>query len=105
MGGDLGKTYYVYLLASGRNGTLYAGVTNDLVRRVAEHKLHLSQGFTDRYDVTSLVWFETHTSIDAAIQREKQIKTWQRQWKIDLFRQINPQWDDLYPGLTKGIWT
>ncbi len=94
------KTYYVYILASGRNGTLYTGVTNDLVRRVWEHKQKVVPGFTKRYGVDRLVWFEASESIDAAIAREKQIKHWNRQWRIDLFRDSNPNWDDLYPGLT-----
>jgi putative endonuclease len=90
--------YYVYLLASKRNGTLYVGVTNDLIRRVDEHRRHAVPGFTSRYDVTRLVWFELHGSIYDAIEREKRIKTWKRQWKIDLFKEINPNWDDLYPS-------
>jgi putative endonuclease len=99
------NTYYVYLLASDRNGTLYVGVTNHLVRRVAQHKAKEIPSFTKRYDAVRLVWFETHTSIEAAITREKQIKEWKREWKLNLFRQTNPNWDDLYPGLTLGIWT
>ena len=99
------KSHFVYLLTSGRNGTLYVGVTNNLVRRVAEHKAKQVSGFTRRYGVTDLVWFETHTSIDAAILREKQIKAWKREWKVNLFRESNPNWSDLYPGLTGGIWT
>jgi putative endonuclease len=95
----LTRFYYVYLLASGRNGTLYVGVTNDLVRRVGEHKQHVVPGFTKRYDVTRLMWFEQHNSIEAAITREKQIKAWKRQWKIDLFLEINPHWTDLYPSI------
>jgi putative endonuclease len=95
----LTKTYCVYLLASRRNGTLYVGVTNDLVRRVWEHKEHATGGFTKRYEVTRLMWFEVHNSIEAAINREKQIKAWKRQWKIDLFRYSNPDWDDLYPSV------
>jgi putative endonuclease len=90
--------YYVYLLASKRNGTLYVGVTNDLIRRVDEHRRHVVPGFTSRYDVTRLVWFELHGSIYDAIEREKRIKAWKRQWKIDLFKEINPNWDDLYPS-------
>ena len=91
--------YFVYLLASCRNGTLYAGVTNDLVRRVWQHKEGVVDGFTRTYDVKSLVWFESTGSIEAAIQREKQIKNWRRQWKIALIEQANPQWRDLYPEL------
>ena len=97
----LTKTYCVYLLASKRNGTLYVGVTNDLLRRMWEHREHALGGFTKRYDVTRLMWFEVHNSIEAAITREKQIKTWQRQWKIDLFRETNPNWDDLYPSIAR----
>ncbi len=93
------KYYFVYLVSSQPNGTLYTGVTNDLVRRIAEHKAHLIPGFTSRYGVTRLIWFETHTSIDAAIQREKRIKAWKREWKIALFKDTNPRWDDLYPGI------
>jgi putative endonuclease len=70
----MAKSDYVYLLASGRNGTLCLGVTNDLIRRVGEHEAHLVPGFTSKYDVTKLIWYETHTSVDAAIVREKQIK-------------------------------
>jgi putative endonuclease len=97
----LTKTYCVYLLASGRNGTLYVGVTNDLVRRIWEHKEHLVPGFTKRYDVTQLMWFEQHNWIEAAITREKQIKAWKREWKIELFRDTNPDWDDLYPAIAR----
>ena len=96
------KTYFVYIVTSKRNGTLYTGVTNDLVRRVAEHKAGLVPGFTKKYKVDKLMWFETHNSIEAAIVREKQIKEWKREWKIDLFRDSNPDWSDLYPGLTRG---
>ena len=95
----LTKTYFVYLLASGRNGTLYVGVTNDLVRRLWEHKQKVVPGFTKTHDVDRLVWFEVHNSIEAAITREKQIKRWKRDWKIDLFQDSNPRWDDLYPAI------
>ncbi len=104
-GNSVEQTYFVYLLASRRNGTLYVGVTNDLIQRVAQHKAHLVPGFTADYDITRLMWFETHTSIESAITREKRIKAWKRAWKIDLFRETNPDWDDLYPGLTKGVWS
>ena len=95
------KTYFVYILASGRNGTLYVGVTNDLVRRISEHREHLVPGFTKTYGVTRLMWFEAHNSIEAAILREKQIKAWKRAWKIELFRDSNPDWDDLWPGIAR----
>ena len=91
--------YYVYILASKKNGTLYIGLTGDLLRRVLEHRDHVVPGFTKKYGVTRLIWFETHASLLAARQREKQIKAWKRQWKIDLFKDSNPNWDDLYPSL------
>ncbi|HEX4535105.1 MAG TPA: GIY-YIG nuclease family protein [Rhizomicrobium sp.] len=86
---------YVYLLASKPYGTLYVGVTNDLSRRVFEHRGGLASGFTKRYGVTRLVWFETHESVAAAIQRETSIKRWKRNWKIDLVNESNPAWRDL----------
>ena len=91
--------YYVYLLASRRRGTLYLGVTNDLVRRVYQHKEGLVEGFTRRYGVKTLVWFESTGSVEAAIQREKQLKNWKRDWKIALIEQGNPSWHDLYQDL------
>jgi putative endonuclease len=91
--------YYVYLLASQRNGTLYVGVTNDLIRRVTEHREHLVEGFTKRHEVTKLTWFEEHHSIYEAIRREKQIKAWKRAWKIEMFRDTNPDWVGLYPAI------
>lgn len=93
--------YHVYLLASGRNGTLYVGVTNDLVRRVHEHKSKDHRGFTKQYDVTRLVWFETYDDPENAILREKDIKKWRRAWKLRLIEKSNPQWLDLYDEITK----
>ena len=90
---------FVYILASKRNGTLYIGVTKDLVRRVYEHKTDAVPGFTSRHEVHNLVWYEQTDSILSAIQREKQMKAWKRDWKIKLIEQINPYWHDLYPGL------
>ena len=92
------KTYYVYLLASRRNGTLYCGITNDLVRRVWEHR-NATSGFTAKYDVTNLVWFEEHNYAPDAIRRETCIKGWLRDWKIALIEKTNPQWRDLYDTL------
>ena len=86
---------FVYILASKRNGTLYVGVTNDLVRRTAEHKGHVNQGFTSRYNVTNLVYFEPYPDFAQAIAREKQLKKWRRAWKIALIEKDNPRWDDL----------
>jgi putative endonuclease len=91
--------YFVYLLASARNGTLYVGVTNDLIRRAHEHRTAAVDGFSQRYGVHHLVWFESTPSIEAAIAREKQIKNWKRQWKIALIEKGNPEWRDLYPEL------
>ena len=92
--------FYVYLLASKPYGTLYVGVTSNLVRRVFEHKSKAVPGFTARYCVDTLVWFEAHDSVEAAIRREKQIKEWKREWKFNLIERANPYWTDLYPGLT-----
>jgi putative endonuclease len=98
------KTYFVYLLSNGPYGALYTGVTNDLVRRVSEHKSGEIPGFTKRYGIDQLMWFEVHNSIIEAIAREKRIKVWKREWKINLFRESNPHWIDLYPNLVEGIW-
>lgn len=86
---------YVYILASGRCGTLYIGVTNDLERRMQEHREGLVPGFTKRYDVSCLVWFETYDRIEDAIGREKQLKKWNRDWKLNLIEAQNPDWSDL----------
>ena len=90
------ELYYVYMLASRRNGTLYTGVTNDIGRRVWEHRSDLAEGFTRKYGVHILVWYETHEDIDTAIAREKQIKGWNRAWKIRLIEKENSGWNDLY---------
>ena len=91
--------YFVYVLASKKNGVLYIGVTNNLKRRIYEHKHDLIKGFTNKYKVHSLVFYEVHNDIKYAIFREKQIKKWKRQWKIDLIEKENPQWQDLYDRL------
>ncbi len=93
--------YYVYLLASDRNGTLYVGVTNDLVRRIYEHKSKILRGFTSQYGVNRLVWFETYDDPINAIAREKDIKKWRRAWKLRLIEQSNPQWVDLYDQISQ----
>ncbi len=90
------KTYYVYISASKRNGTLYIGVTNDLLRRVYEHKNNLIEGFTSKYQVHQLVYYETTSEVTDALRREKQLKKWKRAWKIELIEKNNPQWIDLY---------
>ena len=88
--------YFVYLMASKKNGTLYVGVTNNLIRRVYEHKSGLVEGFTSRYAVHQLVWFESTPSAEAAIHKEKQIKNWKREWKVALIEKGNGEWLDLY---------
>ena len=93
------KTYYVYILASKRNGTLYIGVTNDLIRRVYEHKNDLINGFAKKYKVHMLVYYEHTNDIYSAIQREKRLKKWERKWKIELIETMNPDWHDLYEEL------
>ena len=91
--------YYVYLLSSGKYGTLYTGVTSDLIKRVYEHKESLVDGFTKKYKVHQLVYYEVHGDVHEAILREKQIKKWNRDWKINLIEKDNPHWLDLYVGL------
>ncbi len=93
--------FYVYLMASGKHGTLYPGVTRDLVRRVYEHKEKIRPGFTSRYDVDRLVWYEVHDDPTNAITREKHIKKWRRKWKIRLIEEDKPDWTDLYSRITK----
>ncbi len=90
---------YIYMLASSRNGTLYIGVTSDLIKRIYEHKSKFVAGFTSKHQVDQLVWFEQVDSITSAIVREKQLKAWKRAWKIELIEQANPYWHDLYDGL------
>jgi putative endonuclease len=93
------RSFYVYILASRIGGTLYIGVTNDLIRRIAEHRLKLAKGFTKKYEVSNLVYFEQFDDAENAIKREKQLKKWNRAWKIRLIEELNPNWDDLYPSI------
>jgi putative endonuclease len=95
------KLYWVYMLASKPYGTLYTGFTGDISGRVYEHKNDLTPGFTSQYGVHILVWYETHGHVHAAIDREKQIKGWNRDWKIRLIEKMNPDWEDLFPQLLK----
>jgi putative endonuclease len=90
------RSYWVYMLASARNGTLYVGVTSRRVARIWEHREELAAGFTARYQVHNLVWFEQHATAEAAITREKQIKKWRRAWKVELIERDNPYWNDLF---------
>jgi putative endonuclease len=87
---------YVYILSSQTAGTLYIGVTSDLVKRISQHKIGTTKGFTSKYKISRLVWYEVHNDIENAIQREKQIKEWQRKWKIQMIEQTNPEWRDLF---------
>lgn len=89
----------VYILASKRNGTLYVGVTSDLIKRVWEHKSNLVAGFTKKYRVHTLVWYEGHETMESAIAREKALKAWKREWKLELIEKENPAWEDLYEKL------
>ncbi|WP_027565798.1 GIY-YIG nuclease family protein [Bradyrhizobium sp. URHA0013] len=93
------RHYYVYILASKIGGTLYIGVTNDLIRRVAEHKSKVIESFTEKYDVARLVYFEQFDDPENAIKREKRLKKWNRAWKVRLIEKSNPNSDDLYPGI------
>ena len=93
------KEYFVYILASGKNGTLYIGVTNDLVRRIYEHKSGQIEGFTQTYGVHRLVYFNRTNDIRGALTFEKRLKKWNRKWKIELIEKENPNWDDLYEKL------
>jgi putative endonuclease len=92
----LNKQPAVYILASKRNGTLYVGVTSDLVKKVWEHKNNMVEGFTKQYNVQELVWYELHESMESAIVREKRLKDWKRAWKLKLIESKNPEWLDLF---------
>ena len=94
--------FYVYLLATRKQGTPYLGVTNDLIRRVYEHKQKITPGFTSRYDIRRLVWFECYDDAYTAISREKELEKWRRAWKVALIEKENPDWKDLYGEITAG---
>ena len=96
------KRPVVYILASRRNGTLYTGVTSDLAKRTSEHKSHAIPGFTQRYHLNQLVWFEAHPTMESAIRREKAIKEWRRSWKLELIEKANPCWKDLLSTIQSG---
>ena len=93
--------YHVYIMTNRRDGTLYIGVTNSLARRVYEHREKQADGFTRKYNLTQLVYYETYTSVQEAIQREKNMKEWKRAWKIELIENMNPDWRDLYDDLSQ----
>ena len=94
------KQFYVYIMASGKRGTIYTGVTSDLITRVIQHKEHyFEDSFTARYNVNLLVWFEVHGMAEPAIRREKQIKEWRRAWKVEMIQATNPAWRDLWDDI------
>jgi putative endonuclease len=95
------RSYWVYILASAIGGTLYIGVTNNLVRRIYEHKMGLADGFTKKYHIYRLVYFEQYSRIETALLREKRLQKWNRAWKIRLIEELNPNWDDLYPQIAQ----
>ena len=90
------KDFYVYIMANQRNGTIYVGVTSNLIKRVWQHKTGLVEGFAKKYQIHNLVYYEKHGESYSAIQREKRLKEWQRQWKLELIESMNPYWNDLY---------
>ncbi|TSC92705.1 MAG: putative Endonuclease [Candidatus Berkelbacteria bacterium Licking1014_85] len=96
------KKYYVYILSNKKNGTLYIGITSNLIKRIWEHKNKIVKGFTQKYSVDKLVYFEQFTSSEEAITREKQLKNWRRQWKINQIEKENPIWKDLYEEIING---
>ena len=96
---DVKNQYYIYILANKRNGTLYIGVTSNLIKRVYEHKKNLVDDFTKKYNIHKLAYYEITNDIESAIRREKQIKKWNRKWKMNLIKKSNPEWIDLYYGL------
>jgi putative endonuclease len=95
----MAKQFYVYILASKRNGTLYTGVTSNLIQRMWQHKRDIIQGFTRKYNVKTLVYYEVHENAESALTREKNIKRWRRSWKLDLIENSNPGWRDLYEDI------
>ena len=96
---NIKNQYYIYILANKRNGTLYIGVTSNLVKRVYEHKNNIIKGFTKKYNIHKLVYYEITDDIESAIRREKQLKKWNRKWEMNLIENSNPEWIDLYFGL------
>jgi putative endonuclease len=89
------RYFFVYILCNKRNGTLYTGVTSDLIKRVYEHKNNLADSFTKKYNIHKIIWYEIHQTAESAITREKQIKKWERKWKLELIEKDNPDWNDL----------
>ena len=94
------KDYYVYMMTNKRNGALYTGMTGDLVRRAYQHRMGIIEGFTKKYGLKILVWYEQHSDVNAAIAREKNIQAWKRTWKLKIIEEKNPDWSDLYDEVT-----
>jgi len=97
------RQYYLYILASQKNGTLYIGVTNNLFQRIYQHRNKTAKSFTEKYNINKLVYYEIYQYIQDAIVREKQMKKWKRQWKLELIEENNPSWTDLFPELYDGL--
>lgn len=95
------KKFYFYILASKKNGTLYKGITSELVQRIWKHKTKYYEGFTNKYNVDKLVYYEVYENAEGAIKREKLVRYWKRQWKLDLINKFNPDWKDLYEEISK----
>jgi len=95
------KKFYVYILATGKHGTLYIGLTSNLLKRIWEHKYKVFEGFTEKHDVSELVYFEIYDTFDEAVKREKNMKAWQRAWKIHLIEESNPHWRDIYDEINR----
>ncbi len=95
----MNKLFCIYILASKKNGTLYIGVTSDLIKRTWQHKEGIADGFTKKYGVKRLVYYEQHDTAENAIRREKRLKSWKRQWKLELIEKFNPKWEDLYANI------
>ena len=95
------KEFYVYILAKERNGTFYVGVTSDLIKRVWEHKNEVAEGFTKKYGIKTLVYYEVYSDAENAIKREKRLKKWPREWKLKVIEKLNPKWEDLYEKITQ----
>ena len=95
------KSFYIYILANKRNGTLYIGITSDLIKRIGEHKNKVIKGFTKKYSIDKLVYYEHHDTAESAINREKRLKDWDRKWKLELIEKSNPAWKDLYKDICR----
>ncbi len=94
------KHFYVYIMTNKKHGTMYIGVTSNIIKRIWEHKNHVVKGFTEKYNLDKLVYYEVHDNAESAIRKEKRLKEWQRLWQVDLVDKFNPEWHDLYDSIT-----